>query len=864
LARVAGGVLLLAAAVPAWAGTIVYVDHGAAPGGDGSSWSSAFAFLQDGLAAASRPGLRVSEIRVSGGTYLPDRDAAHPLGTGNRAATFDLVSGVTLAGGYAGPGAPDPDLRDPQRFRSILSGDLAGNDGGPQGTDENAFHIVTAWGTSPGTALDGFLVDRGNAEGETYDGLNGAGILVLFGSVLVRDCQFRSHLGGAAAALVSDVAFQRCRFAGCVTGGSGGAIKVQHAAVVTLSLCRFEGNQAGIGGGIHVGYLGTLDASDCAFIQNVGRGGAIWSQGDVTARRCRFEGNSGAGDPGGAVSISGAGGVFAPADLFECLFVGNNALRGGGIYNFSGVLTVVNCVFRDNTASFGGGIALWTGENVQIINCTLEGNSGGGAAGIYSNTSFGSVKNCVVWGNAGAQIGTGIIPLQVTFCDVMGGYSGNGNINLDPLFQAAGTGGLRLLPGSPCLDRGSNAAVPAGVAFDFDGQPRIVEADGDGFAEVDMGAFEYAFHDCDGNGVDDALQINANPAIDCDVNGRPDACDLAGGAADCDGNGALDGCDLAQGPSPDCNGNGAPDACDLAAGASLDCDGNSAPDECQIDQGDLPDCDGDGVPDGCAIAAGSAQDCNGNGLPDPCDVAAATSFDVNLDMIPDECQDCNGNGTLDPEDLARGTSADCNGNAVPDECEVTTVASFASAPLGPFGAGQPQSFQVTRPPLAVDDVEVRLTAFADLSHFTEAVDVFLNQGLLGRLFELGAGDCPTPPDEAALTVPSGAFNDAVDQAGVALFTAVATGPVDAGLCGGATSVAITVTYAALDPEDLDGNGIPDECECPADLDGDGAVNVSDLATLLSAWGDISPDFDGDGLVGLGDLLELTLDWGACP
>ena len=53
--------------------------------------------------------------------------------------------------------------------------------------------------------------------------------------------------------------------------------------------------------------------------------------------------------------------------------------------------------------------------------------------------------------------------------------------------------------------------------------------------------------------------------------------------------------------------------------------------------------------------------------------------------------------------------------------------------------------------------------------------------------------------------------------------------------------------------------------CPADLDGDGAVGVLDLLTLLANWGEVGvpADFDGDG-VGITDLLTLLADWGLCP
>ena len=56
-------------------------------------------------------------------------------------------------------------------------------------------------------------------------------------------------------------------------------------------------------------------------------------------------------------------------------------------------------------------------------------------------------------------------------------------------------------------------------------------------------------------------------------------------------------------------------------------------------------------------------------------------------------------------------------------------------------------------------------------------------------------------------------------------------------------------------------------ECPWDLDANGLVGVSDLLTLLGAWGtDPSgpPDFDGDSTVGMSDLLALLANWGPCP
>ena len=52
--------------------------------------------------------------------------------------------------------------------------------------------------------------------------------------------------------------------------------------------------------------------------------------------------------------------------------------------------------------------------------------------------------------------------------------------------------------------------------------------------------------------------------------------------------------------------------------------------------------------------------------------------------------------------------------------------------------------------------------------------------------------------------------------------------------------------------------------CPADLDGDGTVGGSDLASLLASWGRSgAADLDGDGLVLASDLAALLGAWGAC-
>src|SRR4030042_2152326 len=113
------------------AATVIYVDAAAAGAGDGSSWADAYIHLQDALAAAAGADKPV-EIRVAQGVYKPDQGAG--ITPGDRAATFQLLDGVALKGGYAGITGAKADARDFESYDTILSGDLAGNDLSNDGT----------------------------------------------------------------------------------------------------------------------------------------------------------------------------------------------------------------------------------------------------------------------------------------------------------------------------------------------------------------------------------------------------------------------------------------------------------------------------------------------------------------------------------------------------------------------------------------------------------------------------------------------------------------------------------------------------------------------------------------------------------
>jgi hypothetical protein len=74
----------------------------------------------------------------------------------------------------------------------------------------------------------------------------------------------------------------------------------------------------------------------------------------------------------------------------------------------------------------------------------------------------------------------------MSYSDVEGGWTGIGNIDVDPDFVA---GSLQLSVGSPCIDTGDGGVVTE--SYDIAGNPRVVDGNGDAIAVVDMGAYEF-------------------------------------------------------------------------------------------------------------------------------------------------------------------------------------------------------------------------------------------------------------------------------------------------------------------------------------------------------------------------------------
>ena len=439
-------------------GKIIYVDAGAVGVNDGSGWENAYIFLQEALADANSADKPV-EIRVAQGIYRPDQGLIAISEFDWRTTSFQLISGVTLKGGYAGVVEPDPDARDVRGYETILSGDLAGND--VQVADpndlldeptrsENSYNVVTCIDDTDETAvLDGFTITAGNA------------------NVPYLPIPPRPPRGGVME--------------------DRGAGMYIHSSNPTLTHCIFTGNSAAdSGGGIsnRFGRSGSLTLTDCTFIGNsAGAGGGVSNQ------------------------------WYSSAILNNCTFIANEARYwGGAMYSFhQSKSTVNNCTFIGNSAEIGGGIYNEQHTELILTNCTLTGNSarrnGNGIVCSSSQSSSNDVEltNCIFWDDGDEIWNEGGSTITISYSNIQGGPAGvydpfetvirgEGNIDTDPLF--ADPDGpdnipdteyddLRLSPISPCVDAGDPDYIPEPNETDLVGNPRIVSG------RIDMGAHEF-------------------------------------------------------------------------------------------------------------------------------------------------------------------------------------------------------------------------------------------------------------------------------------------------------------------------------------------------------------------------------------
>ncbi len=301
-------------------------------------------------------------------------------------------------------------------------------------------------------------------------------------------------------ATIADLAIKNGSSTTSSTGVGGGGIT--NLGILSVANCLLSGNftygpdtrTPGNGGAIYNQGTLTITASTLSgnSVGSNGRGGGIYNNGVTTIRDSTLSGNSvaGNGDGGGIYD-------FAPSYIASMnkLTVMNSTIAGnfvgatgsgGGIANQSD-LTVINSTISNNAVhqGFGGGLTTSGPKDVTIgvvlTNTIIAGNTAMTAPDInippfqpvkqadHNLIGIGDGDPSVVDGQNGNQVGSAAHPIDPK----LGPLQDNGGPTLT----------MTLLPGSPAIDAGNNAASPGST--DQRGQPRIANR------VIDVGAYEF-------------------------------------------------------------------------------------------------------------------------------------------------------------------------------------------------------------------------------------------------------------------------------------------------------------------------------------------------------------------------------------
>lgn len=132
------------------------------------------------------------------------------------------------------------------------------------------------------------------------------------------------------------------------------------------------------------------------------------------------------------------------------------------------------------------------------MNSTFSDNNaddGGGA--IYSRLNQDNdlvIQNCILWNDQPEEILDHDINYKATveFSIVQGGLEGQGNMDEDPMFEGDGDHPYQLSSASPGIDVGSIDTTALNLPYsDLLGNVRFWDGNNDGFATIDMGAYEF-------------------------------------------------------------------------------------------------------------------------------------------------------------------------------------------------------------------------------------------------------------------------------------------------------------------------------------------------------------------------------------
>ncbi|NLX15002.1 MAG: hypothetical protein GXY44_15315 [Phycisphaerales bacterium] len=242
-----------------------FVNIHAVGANDGTSWADAYNHLQDAFAEAASSPVEIYAIWVAAGTYRPDEGADQI--PGNRQASFTLLDGVAVYGGFAG-NETALDQRDPAANVTILSGDI----GVPGDNSDNSLHVVIGSGTDATAVLAGFTITAGNANGSVAPHNSGGGLYISSGSPTINNCVFIANatIGNGAGLYLysSSPKIANTSFLNNTSLYYGGAIYNRYYSSLTLINCLLAGNTAKLGAAVSSSAGSSATLLNCTISQN--------------------------------------------------------------------------------------------------------------------------------------------------------------------------------------------------------------------------------------------------------------------------------------------------------------------------------------------------------------------------------------------------------------------------------------------------------------------------------------------------------------------------------------------------------------------------------------------------------------------
>ena len=356
---------------------VLYAKPGGLTSGPCESWANACE-LEYALTSVTSG----QEIWAAAGVYKPGSD---------RTATFQLVSGMGLYGGFSGTETAR-DERNWQIHITVLSGDVDNNDVNIDAnfiaetvTDiqgENAYHVVTGSGMDNTAVLDGFTITAGQAKGDEIYNSFGGGMYNTRGSPTLANVTFAANSavsGGGMSNYDSHPTLTNVTFLANSANFDGGGM-LNYSSNPTLRTVTFSANLADYGGGMSNNGSNPI-LEDVIFHANKaygfnGGGGMHNSSSSPILTNVTFSANEARWDGGGMYN------TYSSPMLTDVTFFANRAMNGGGLFNayFSNP-TLMDVSFSANMADGGGGGMFIYVASPALTNVNFSANSAGGAGG---------------------------------------------------------------------------------------------------------------------------------------------------------------------------------------------------------------------------------------------------------------------------------------------------------------------------------------------------------------------------------------------------------------------------------------------------------------------------------------------------